>query len=395
MEKLLFTSESVTEGHPDKMCDAISDAILDACMEQDPMSRVACETASCTGFVHVTGEITTKAQLDIPSIVRKTVNEIGYNDAKTGFDGHTCAVMVALDQQSPDIAMGVDKALEAKENKMSDEQLEAIGAGDQGMMFGYATNETPELMPYPISLAHKLALQLTKVRKDGTLKYLRPDGKTQVSVEYDENGKPKRLEAVVLSTQHDEDVTQEQVHEDIKKYVFDPILPIELVDAETKFFINPTGRFVIGGPHGDAGLTGRKIIVDTYGGYARHGGGAFSGKDCTKVDRSAAYAARYVAKNIVAAGLAEKCEIQLSYAIGVAQPTSIMVDTFGTGKLSDEKLVEIVRENFDLRPAGIIKMLDLRRPIYRGTAAYGHFGRTDLNLPWEATDKAEALKKYL
>ncbi len=395
MEKLLFTSESVTEGHPDKMCDAISDAILDACMEQDPMSRVACEAASCTGFVLVTGEITTKAQLDIPSIVRKTVNEIGYNDAKTGFDGHTCAVMVALDQQSPDIAMGVDKALEAKENKMSDEQLEAIGAGDQGMMFGYATNETPELMPYPISLAHKLALQLTKVRKDGTLKYLRPDGKTQVSVEYDENGKPKRLEAVVLSTQHDEDVTQEQIHEDIKKYVFDPILPIDLVDAETKFFINPTGRFVIGGPHGDAGLTGRKIIVDTYGGYARHGGGAFSGKDCTKVDRSAAYAARYVAKNIVAAGLADKCEIQLSYAIGVAQPTSIMVDTFGTGKLSDEKLVEIVRENFDLRPAGIIKMLDLRRPIYRGTAAYGHFGRTDLNLPWEATDKAEALKKYL
>ena len=395
MEKLLFTSESVTEGHPDKMCDAISDAILDACMEQDPMSRVACETASCTGFVLVTGEITTKAQLDIPSIVRKTVNEIGYNDAKTGFDGHTCAVMVALDQQSPDIAMGVDKALEAKENKMSDEQLEAIGAGDQGMMFGYATNETLELMPYPISLAHKLALQLTKVRKDGTLKYLRPDGKTQVSVEYDENGKPKRLEAVVLSTQHDEDVTQEQIHEDIKKYVFDPILPIELVDAETKFFINPTGRFVIGGPHGDAGLTGRKIIVDTYGGYARHGGGAFSGKDCTKVDRSAAYAARYVAKNIVAAGLADKCEIQLSYAIGVAQPTSIMVDTFGTGKLSDEKLVELVRENFDLRPAGIIKMLDLRRPIYRGTAAYGHFGRTDLNLPWEATDKAETLKKYL
>ena len=395
MEKLLFTSESVTEGHPDKMCDAISDAILDACMEQDPMSRVACETASCTGFVLVTGEITTKAQLDIPSIVRKTVNEIGYNDAKTGFDGHTCAVMVALDQQSPDIAMGVDKALEAKENKMSDEQLEAIGAGDQGMMFGYATNETDEYMPYPISLAHKLALQLTKVRKDGTLKYLRPDGKTQVSVEYDENGKPKRLEAVVLSTQHDEDVTQEQVHEDIKKYVFDPILPKELIDDETKFFINPTGRFVIGGPHGDAGLTGRKIIVDTYGGYARHGGGAFSGKDCTKVDRSAAYAARYVAKNIVAAGLAEKCEIQLSYAIGVAQPTSIMVDTFGTGKLSDEKLVEIVGENFDLRPAGIIKMLDLRRPIYRGTAAYGHFGRTDLNLPWEATDKAEALKKYL
>ena len=395
MEKLLFTSESVTEGHPDKMCDAISDAILDACMEQDPMSRVACETASCTGFVLVTGEITTKAQLDIPSIVRKTVNEIGYNDAKTGFDGHTCAVMVALDQQSPDIAMGVDKALEAKENKMSDEQLEAIGAGDQGMMFGYATNETPELMPYPISLAHKLALQLTKVRKDGTLKYLRPDGKTQVSVEYDENGKPKRLEAVVLSTQHDEDVTQEQIHEDIKKYVFDPILPKELIDGDTKFFINPTGRFVIGGPHGDAGLTGRKIIVDTYGGYARHGGGAFSGKDCTKVDRSAAYAARYVAKNIVAAGLADKCEIQLSYAIGVAQPTSVMVDTFGTGKIADDELVKIVRENFDLRPAGIIKMLDLRRPIYRQTAAYGHFGRNDLNLPWEATNKAEALKKYL
>ena len=395
MEKRLFTSESVTEGHPDKVCDAISDAILDACMAEDPMSRVACETASCTGFVLVTGEITTKAKLDVPAIVRKTVNEIGYNDAKTGFDGNTCAVMVALDQQSPDIAMGVDKALEARENMMTDEQLEAIGAGDQGMMFGYATNETPELMPYPISLAHKLALQLTKVRKDGTLTYLRPDGKTQVSVEYDENGKPVRLEAVVLSTQHDEDVTQEQIHADIKKYVFDPILPKELVDADTKFFINPTGRFVIGGPHGDAGLTGRKIIVDTYGGYARHGGGAFSGKDCTKVDRSAAYAARYVAKNIVAAGLADKCEIQLSYAIGVAQPTSIMVDTFGTGKLSDEKLVEMIRNEFDLRPAGIIKMLDLRRPIYRATAAYGHFGRTDLNLPWEACDKAGVLKKYL
>ena len=395
MEKLLFTSESVTEGHPDKMCDAISDAILDACMEQDPMSRVACETASCTGFVLVTGEITTKAQLDIPSIVRKTVNEIGYNDAKTGFDGHTCAVMVALDQQSPDIAMGVDKALEAKENKMSDEQLEAIGAGDQGMMFGYATNETPELMPYPISLAHKLALQLTKVRKDGTLTYLRPDGKTQVSVEYDEAGKPVRLEAVVLSTQHDDDVTQEQIHADIKKYVFDPILPKEMIDAETKFFINPTGRFVIGGPHGDAGLTGRKIIVDTYGGYARHGGGAFSGKDCTKVDRSAAYAARYVAKNIVAAGLADKCEVQLSYAIGVAHPTSIMIDSYGTGKLSDNKLTDIVRENFDLRPAGIIKMLDLRRPIYKQTSAYGHFGRNDLDLPWEKLDKVEDLKKYL
>ena len=392
MEKLLFTSESVTEGHPDKMCDAISDAILDACLEPDPMSRVACESAACTGFVLVTGEITTKAQLDIPGIVRKTVNEIGYNDAKTGFDGNTCAVMVALDQQSADIAMGVDKALEAKEGALTD-NLDT-GAGDQGMMFGYASDETEELMPYPISLAHKLALQLTKVRKDGTLTYLRPDGKTQVSVEYDENGAPKRLEAVVLSTQHDEDVTQEQIHADIKKYVFDEILPTELVDSETKFFINPTGRFVIGGPHGDAGLTGRKIIVDTYGGMARHGGGAFSGKDCTKVDRSAAYAARYVAKNIVAAGLAKKCEIQLSYAIGVAKPTSIMVDTFGTGKLSDEKLVEIVRKEFDLRPAGIIQMLDLRRPIYRGTAAYGHFGRTDLDLPWEKTDKAEALKVY-
>ncbi len=395
MEKRLFTSESVTEGHPDKLCDAVSDAILDALMAQDPMSRVACETAACTGFVLVTGEITTKADIDIQQIVRDTVNEIGYNDAATGFDGNTCAVMVALDKQSADIAMGVDKALEAKENKMSEEELEAIGAGDQGMMFGYATNETPELMPYPISLAHKLALQLTKVRKDGTLTYLRPDGKTQVSVEYDGEGKPRRLEAVVLSTQHDPDVTQEQIHADIKKHVFGPILPEEMIDGETKFFINPTGRFVIGGPHGDAGLTGRKIIVDTYGGYARHGGGAFSGKDCTKVDRSAAYASRYVAKNIVAAGLAEKCEIQLSYAIGVAQPTSIMVDTFGTGKISDEKLVEIIRENFDLRPAGIIKMLDLRRPIYKQTAAYGHFGRNDLDLPWEATDKAELLKKYL
>ena len=392
MEKLLFTSESVTEGHPDKMCDAISDAILDACLEQDPMSRVACETAACTGFVLVTGEITTNAQLDVPGIVRKTVNEIGYDDAKTGFDGNTCAVMVALDKQSADIAMGVDKALEAKEGTLTDEL--DTGAGDQGMMFGYASDETPELMPYPIALAHKMALQLTKVRKDGTLSYLRPDGKTQVSVEYDENGTPKRLEAVVLSTQHDEDVTQEQIHADIKKYVFDETLPAELIDDETKFFINPTGRFVIGGPHGDAGLTGRKIIVDTYGGMARHGGGAFSGKDCTKVDRSAAYAARYVAKNIVAAGLAKRCEIQLSYAIGVAQPTSIMVDTFGTGVISDEKLVEIVRKEFDLRPAGIIKMLDLRRPIYRGTAAYGHFGRTDLDLPWEKTDKVDALKVY-
>ena len=395
MEKLLFTSESVTEGHPDKVCDAVSDAILDALMAQDPMSRVACETAACTGFVLVTGEITTKAYVDIPKIVRDTVKEIGYDKSEYGFDGNTCAVFTAIDEQSSDIAMGVDKALEAKENKMSDEEIEAIGAGDQGMMFGYATNETEEYMPYPISLAHKLALQLTKVRKDGTLKYLRPDGKTQVSVEYDENGKPLRLEAVVLSTQHDEDVTQEQIHEDIKKHVFDVILPAELIDADTKFFINPTGRFVIGGPHGDAGLTGRKIIVDTYGGYARHGGGAFSGKDCTKVDRSAAYAARYVAKNIVAAGLADKCEIQLSYAIGVAQPTSINIDTFGTGKLDSEKLVAIVRENFDLRPAGIIKMLDLRRPIYKQTAAYGHFGRNDLDLPWEKLDKVETLKKYL
>ena len=392
MEKLLFTSESVTEGHPDKMCDAISDAILDACLEQDPMSRVACETAACTGFVLVTGEITTNAQLDVPGIVRKTVNEIGYNDAKTGFDGNTCAVMVALDKQSADIAMGVDKALEAKEGTLTDEL--DTGAGDQGMMFGYASDETPELMPYPIALAHKMALQLTKIRKDGTLSYLRPDGKTQVSVEYDEDGTPKRLEAVVLSTQHDEDVTQEQIHADIKKYVFDEILPEEFIDEDTKFFINPTGRFVIGGPQGDAGLTGRKIIVDTYGGMARHGGGAFSGKDCTKVDRSAAYAARYVAKNIVAAGLAKRCEIQLSYAIGVAQPTSIMVDTFGTGVVSNEKLVEIVRKEFALRPAGIIKMLDLRRPIYRGTAAYGHFGRTDLELPWEKTDKADCLKVY-
>ena len=395
MEKRLFTSESVTEGHPDKVCDAISDAILDACMEKDPMSRVACETAVCTGFVLVTGEITTNAYVDMQKIVRDTVKEIGYTKSEYGFDCNTCAVLVAIDEQSADIAMGVDKALEAKENKMSDAEIEAIGAGDQGMMFGYATNETEEYMPYPISLAHKLALQLTKVRKDGTLKYLRPDGKSQVSVEYDEAGKPVRLEAVVLSTQHDDDATQEQIHEDIKKYVFDPILPKELIDDNTKFFINPTGRFVIGGPHGDAGLTGRKIIVDTYGGYARHGGGAFSGKDCTKVDRSAAYAARYVAKNIVAAGLADKCEIQLSYAIGVAQPTSVMVDTFGTGKVSDEKLVDVIRENFDLRPAGIIKMLDLRRPIYKQTAAYGHFGRNDLNLPWEKLDKVDVLKKYL
>ena len=395
MEKLLFTSESVTEGHPDKICDQISDAVLDALLAQDPMSRVACETAVTTGLVLVMGEITTKAQIDIQTIVRETIREIGYDRAKYGFDCDTCGVIVALDKQSTDIAMGVDKALEAKENHMSDEEIEAIGAGDQGMMFGYATNETPELMPYPISLAHKLARKLTEVRKNGTLPYLRPDGKTQVSVEYDENGKPCRLEAVVLSTQHDENVSQEQIHADIKKYVFDPVLPQDMIDDETKFFINPTGRFVIGGPNGDSGVTGRKIIVDTYGGYARHGGGAFSGKDCTKVDRSAAYAARYVAKNIVAAGLAEKCEIQLSYAIGGARPTSIMVDTFGTGKLADDKLVEIIRENFDLRPAGIIKMLDLRRPIYKQTAAYGHFGRTDIDLPWEKTDKVDDLKKYL
>ena len=395
MEKLLFTSESVTEGHPDKICDQISDAVLDALMEQDPMSRVACETSITTGLVFVMGEITTKAYVDIQKIVRETIREIGYDRAKYGFDCDTCGVITAIDEQSADIAMGVDKALEAKEHLMSDDDIEAIGAGDQGMMFGFATNETPEYMPYPIALAHKLARRLTEVRKNGTLSYLRPDGKTQVTVEYDENGKAKRLDAVVLSTQHGEEVSQEQIHEDIKKYVFDPVLPADMVDEDTKFFINPTGRFVIGGPNGDSGLTGRKIIVDTYGGYARHGGGAFSGKDCTKVDRSAAYAARYVAKNIVAAGLADKCEIQLSYAIGVARPTSIMVDTFGTGKVSDEKLVEIIREHFDLRPAGIIKMLDLRRPIYKQTAAYGHFGRTDLDLPWEKLDKVDMLKAYL
>ena len=395
MERVLFTSESVTEGHPDKMCDQISDAILDALMEQDPMSRVACETCTTTGLVMVMGEITTNAYVDIQKIVRDTVREIGYTRGKYGFDADTCGVITAIDEQSADIALGVDKALEAKENKMSDEELEAIGAGDQGMMFGYASDETEEYMPYPIALAHKLALRLTEVRKNGTLPYLRPDGKTQVTVEYDENGVPARLDAVVLSTQHDPEVSQEQIHEDVKKYIFDEILPAEMVDENTKFFINPTERFVIGGPHGDSGLTGRKIIVDTYGGMARHGGGAFSGKDCTKVDRSAAYAARYVAKNIVAAGLAKKCEIQLSYAIGVAQPTSVMVDTFGTGKISDNKLVEIIRENFDLRPAGIIKMLDLRRPIYKQTSAYGHFGRNDLDLPWEKLDKAEELKKYL
>ena len=389
MEKRLFTSESVTEGHPDKICDQISDAILDELMRQDPMSRVACETAITTGLVLVMGEITTKGYVDIQKVVRETIREIGYDRAKYGFDCDTCGVITALDEQSADIALGVDKALEAKENKMTDEEIDAIGAGDQGMMFGYATNETEEYMPYPISLAHKLARKLTEVRKNGTLKYLRPDGKSQVTVEYDENGKPSRLDAVVLSTQHDPEVSQEQIHEDIKKYVFDTVLPQDMINENTKFFVNPTGRFVIGGPHGDSGLTGRKIIVDTYGGYARHGGGAFSGKDCTKVDRSAAYAARYVAKNIVAAGLADKCEIQLSYAIGVAHPTSVMVDTFGTGKLNDEKLVEIIRENFDLRPAGIIKMLDLRRPIYKQTAAYGHFGRTDIDLPWEKLDKVE------
>ena len=395
MEKRLFTSESVTEGHPDKICDQISDAILDELMRQDPMSRVACETAITTGLVLVMGEITTKGYVDIQKVVRETIREIGYDRAKYGFDCDTCGVITALDEQSADIALGVDKALEAKENKMTDEEIDAIGAGDQGMMFGYATNETEEYMPYPISLDHKLARKLTEVRKNGTLKYLRPDGKSQVTVEYDENGKPARLDAVVLSTQHDPEVSQEQIHEDIKKYVFDTVLPQDMIDENTKFFVNPTGRFVIGGPHGDSGLTGRKIIVDTYGGYARHGGGAFSGKDCTKVDRSAAYAARYVAKNIVAAGLADKCEIQLSYAIGVAHPTSVMVDTFGTGKLSDEKLVEIIRENFDLRPAGIIKMLDLRRPIYKQTAAYGHFGRNDIDVPWEKTDKVEMLKKYM
>ena len=395
VERRLFTSESVTEGHPDKMCDQISDAILDALMAQDPMSRVACETATTTGMVLVMGEITTNAYVDIQKIVRDTIKEIGYTRGKFGFDAETCGVITAIDEQSADIAMGVDKALEAKEHTMSEEEIDAIGAGDQGMMFGYASDETPEYMPYPIALAHKLSRKLTEVRKNGTLPYLRPDGKTQVTVEYDENGVPARLDAVVLSTQHDPEVTQDQIHKDIKKYVFDAIIPEGMVDEKTKFFINPTGRFVIGGPHGDSGLTGRKIIVDTYGGMARHGGGAFSGKDCTKVDRSAAYAARYVAKNIVAAGLAKKCEIQLSYAIGVAHPTSIMVDTFGTGAVEDDKLVEIVRENFDLRPAGIIQMLDLRRPIYKQTAAYGHFGRTDVDLPWEKLDKVENLKKYL
>ena len=395
MDKRLFTSESVTEGHPDKICDNISDAILDALMAQDPMSRVACETVITTDYVMVMGEITTKAKVDYEKIVRDTIREIGYDADEKGFNCDTCEVKILLDSQSADIAMGVDKALEAKENQMSDEELEAIGAGDQGMMFGYATDETEEFMPYPIALAHSLSKKLTEVRKNGTLDYLRADGKSQVTVEYDENEKPIHINAVVISSQHAADVTQEQIHEDIRREVIDKVLPKELVDDKTKVYINPTGRFVIGGPNGDSGLTGRKIIVDTYGGYARHGGGAFSGKDCTKVDRSAAYAARYVAKNIVAAGLAKRCEIQLSYAIGVAQPTSVMVDTFGTGKLSDEKLVDIIRENFDLRPAGIIKMLDLRRPIYKQTAAYGHFGRLELNLPWEKTDKADILKKYL
>ena len=395
MEKRLFTSESVTEGHPDKICDQISDAVLDALYEQDPYSRVACETLTNTGFVVVMGEVTTKANVDIPKIVRDTVVEIGYDSSEKGFDGNTCAVMVALDKQSTDIAMGVDKALEAKTGKDDDAAIEAIGAGDQGMMFGYATNETEEYMPYSANLAQKLAKQLTKVRKDGTLPYLRPDGKTQVTVEYDKENKPVRLDAIVVSSQHSPEVSQEKIHDDIKKYVIDAIVDPSMIDDDTKIYINPTGRFVIGGPAGDSGLTGRKIIVDTYGGVARHGGGAFSGKDCTKVDRSAAYAARYVAKNVVAAGLADRIEIQLSYAIGVARPTSIHVDTFGTGKLQDEEIAEIIEENFDLRPAGIIRMLDLRRPIYKQTAAYGHFGRLDLDLPWEKLDKAESLKKYL
>lgn len=393
MGNYYFTSESVTEGHPDKMCDAISDAILDAVIEQDPMGRVACETAITTGLVVVMGEITTRAYIDISQIVRNTISEIGYDDIQYGFDAKTCCILTCINGQSNDIAIGVDKAFELKKADNISNKIESIGAGDQGMMFGFATNETKEFMPYPIVLAHKLAQQLTKVRKDKILPYLRPDGKTQVTIEYDEEQKLIRIEAVVLSTQHDSVVTQKQIHTDIKKYVFDPILPIEMVDENTKYFINPTGRFVVGGPNGDSGLTGRKIIVDTYGGYARHGGGAFSGKDCTKVDRSAAYAARYIAKNIVAAGLAEKCEIQLSYAIGVARPMSIMVDTFGTSKLSDSVLSEIICRHFDLRPTGIIKMLNLRQPIYKQTSAYGHFGRDDLDLSWEKTDKIEVLKE--
>ncbi len=395
MEKRLFTSESVTEGHPDKICDQVSDSILDAIYAQDPFARVACETLTNTGFIMVMGEVTTTAQIDIPTIVRETVTEVGYDTSEKGFDGNTCAVMVALDKQSPDIAQGVDQAIEIRESEASDAELDAIGAGDQGMMFGYATNETEGYMPYASALAQKLARQLSKVRKDGTLAYLRPDGKTQVTVEYDENNKPIRLDAIVVSTQHAPEVTQDQIVNDVKKYVIDAVVDSKMVDSETKIYINPTGRFVIGGPNGDSGLTGRKIIVDTYGGAARHGGGAFSGKDCTKVDRSAAYAARYVAKNLVAAGFADRIEIQVSFAIGVATPTSIMVDTFGTGKISEEKIVEIVRKEFDLRPAGIIKMLDLRKPIYKQTAAYGHFGRTDLDLPWERLDKVDTLKTYL
>jgi len=393
MNKRLMTSESVTEGHPDKICDQVSDAILDALLEQDPMSRVACETCTNTGFIMVMGEITTKAVVDYQKIVRDTIREIGYDDSEKGFDANTCAVIVALDKQSGDIAMGVDSALEIKSNTKDNDNISTIGAGDQGMMFGYATNETEEFMPYSIALAHKVVLKLTKVRKSGVLPYLRPDGKSQITVAYDKTGKPIHIEAVICSTQHDETISQEQIHRDIKKFVLDPVLPKDLVDDKTNYYINPTGRFVIGGPNGDSGLTGRKIIVDTYGGHAHHGGGAFSGKDYTKVDRSAAYAARYVAKNIVAAGLADKCEIQLSYAIGVATPTSIMVDTFGTGKVDDNKLVDIIKENFDLHPEGIINMLDLRRPIYRQTAAYGHFGRIDIDLPWERLDKVDIIKK--
>lgn len=393
LNRRLFTSESVTEGHPDKICDQISDAILDAILAEDPNARVAAETSVTTGLVLVAGEITTSTYVDIPKVVRETVREIGYTRAKYGFDAETCAVLTSIDEQSVDIAQGVDQALEAREGQMTEEEIDAIGAGDQGLMFGYATKETPELMPLPISLAHKLSRRLAEVRKNGTLAYLRPDGKTQVTVEYDEANNPVRIDTIVISTQHAEDITLEQIQADLKEHVIDAVIPSELIDADTKYFINPTGRFVIGGPQGDAGLTGRKIIVDTYGGYARHGGGAFSGKDPTKVDRSAAYAARYVAKNLVAAGLADKAEVQLAYAIGVAHPVSIAVDTFGTGKLSETELVELVRENFDLRPAGIIKMLDLRRPIYKQTAAYGHFGRTDVELPWEQTDKAAVLEE--